>query len=113
VVDVSDDLVRSSTGLAGGGGETRGMCGAVIAGMQALGLRYGRIDRDVDRQPALTQSARLVNDFKERFGTVACGELLGVFPDLASRARKEHCASIVAFVAERVAAALATPDAGR
>ena len=110
---MSDDLVRSSTGLAGGGGETREMCGAVIAGIQALGLRYGRIDRAVDRQPVLEHSARLVADFKTRFGTVSCGALLSAFPDLASRARKEHCAAVVAFVAERVEAALAAPGTGR
>jgi hypothetical protein len=89
------------------------MCGAVLAGIQALGLRYGRTDRTVDRQPALQHTAWLVSAFKGRFGTVSCGELLSGFPDLASGARKEHCAGIVAFVAERVEAALKAPGAAR
>lgn len=108
-----NDLVRASTGLAGGGGETREMCGAVIARIQAIGLRYGRVDRTADRQPALAHSARLVAAFHDRFGTVSCGDLLSGFPDTASHARKEHCAEIVAFVAARVEAALAAPGTAR
>ncbi len=105
--------MRSSTGLAGGGGETREMCGALIAGVQAVGLRYGRVDRTVDRQPALKQSAGLITAFRARFGTVSCGALIRDFPDVTGRARKEHCAGIVTFVAERLERALAAPDPAR
>ena len=105
--------MRSSTGLAGGGGESREMCGAVIAGIQALGLRYGRVDRTVDRQPALEHSAGLVAAFKARFGSVSCGGLIRGFPDVTSRARKAHCAGIVAFVAEWVERALAATGPAR
>ncbi|MGE5292671.1 MAG: C-GCAxxG-C-C family protein [Micromonosporaceae bacterium] len=113
LVHVSDDLVRSATGLAGGGGDSREMCGALIAGIQALGLRYGRVDRTVDRRPALAHSAGLITAFKGRFGAVSCGELIRGFPDVTSRERKAHCAGIVAFVAEWLELALAAGHPGR
>ncbi len=89
------------------------MCGAVIAAIQALGLRYGRVDRTVDRQPALERSAGLITAFKERFGTVSCGELIRDFSDVASRDRKAHCAGIVAFAADWVERALTAPAPAR
>lgn len=82
------------------------MCGAVLAGIQAIGLRYGRVDRSVSRQPAIDRAAALVDGFRAHFSTLACGALVRPFPDMASRARKEHCARIVAFVADWLEAGL-------
>lgn len=99
ILDVSDDVVRCSTGLAGGGGGKKEICGAVVSGIQAIGLRHGRADKSVDRKPAMELSGRLVEDFRERFGTVSCRELVKGFSDFNSLERKEHCARFVRDVA--------------
>ena len=100
VYDVPDILVRASTGFAGGGGGTKEICGAVIAGIQAIGLKHGRVDKSVDRKAAMEPSGQLVADFKDRFGTVSCRELVKDFSNLTSPERKEHCAQFVVTVAE-------------
>jgi C_GCAxxG_C_C family probable redox protein len=105
--------VRSSTALAGGVGETRELCGAVLAGVQAIGLRYGRVDLAVSRQPAMERAAALIGAFRTHFSTVACGDLVRPFPDMAGRARKEHCARIVAFVADWLGVGLDGPLPGQ
>ena len=100
ILDVTDEVVRSSTGLAGEVGGKWEMCGAVISGIQAIGLKYGRVDKSVDRKPAMEQSGKLIDEFRERFGSLCCHELVKDFPDFNSRERKDHCAQFVAFVAE-------------
>ncbi len=76
------------------------MCGAIVGGIQAIGLKYGRVDKSVDRKLAMEHSGRLIAEFKRRFGTVSCQELVNDFPDFNSKERKEHCAAFVAFIAE-------------
>ena len=76
------------------------MCGAVISGIQAIGLKYGRVDKSVDRRPTMEQSGKLIDEFQERFGSFRCHELVRDFPDFNSRERKEYCARFVASVAE-------------
>ncbi|MBI1736544.1 MAG: C_GCAxxG_C_C family protein [Candidatus Rokubacteria bacterium] len=111
ILEVTDDVVRSATGLAGGVGETRQTCGAVLAGVQAIGLRYGRVDRADSRQPAVDRAAHLVSTFRRSFGSVMCADLVRGFADMAHPARKDYCARLVGFVADAVTGALAA--AGR
>lgn len=97
---IPDEIVRAATGFAGGGGGKKEICGAVIAGIQAIGLKYGRVDKSVDRKPAMEPSGHLIDAFKERFGTVSCRELVKDFSDFNTPERKEHCARFVVSVAE-------------
>jgi len=99
-------VVRSSTPLAGGVGETREMCGAILGGIQAIGLRYGRADLSVSRQAAVEHAAALVTRFRDRFGTVTCRELVQGFREISSAERRHRCAQIVALVSEWVEEAL-------
>jgi len=103
VVTVSDAVVRASTGLAAGCGGQREMCGAVISGIQAIGIRYGRADKSVERKAAMERSGRLVERFRKQFGTVTCRELVRDFADFNSGEREEHCSKFVSFVAGRAA----------
>ena len=100
ILHVPDELVRSATGLAGGGGGKKEACGALIAGIQAIGLKHGRVNKSVDRKPAMELSGRLVGEFKERFGTVSCQELVKDFADFNSAERKDRCSDFAASVAE-------------
>jgi len=110
ILHVPDDVVRSATGLAGGGGGTREVCGALIAGIQAIGLEHGRVDKSVDRKPAMDLAGKLVGEFRERYGTASCRALVENFADVNSAERKEHCASFVAFVAGRLESLLKDRD---
>jgi len=99
VLDIPDAMVRAARGFAGGFGGKKGVCGALIAGIQALGHKY-RVDRLVDGKPAMEASGDLVAHSKERFRAVSCEELLKNFPDFSSPERKEYCAHFVVMVAE-------------
>ena len=96
--------------LPGEAGGQKEICGALIAGIQAIGLKYGRVDKSVDRKAAMEPSGQLVAQFKERFGTVSCKELVTDFSDFNSPQRKEHCAQFVVSVAEWLSSFLPTGE---
>jgi len=69
---------RIATGFGGGIGRTGAVCGAVIGGTMAIGLRHGRekASRPSDRAYALAQEFR--RRFEDEMGTISCRELTGV-----------------------------------
>ncbi len=82
-VDIDPQTVRLMSGF--GGGMQRGLvCGAVIAGVAALGAKYGRISLDEPRKPSADAVKRFLKEFEERFGTLSCLEL-------RTKYAKEHC----------------------
>jgi len=64
--------------FAGGIGNTGSVCGAVIGGVMAIGLKNGR----ADTMEEVLQSLQLAAEFRRRFeaeaGTILCRELTGV-----------------------------------
>lgn len=44
-------------------------------GVALIGALYGRTSSDVDDQDCQDLAARFLNHFKERFGSLQCGEL--------------------------------------
>lgn len=108
MLSVPDEVIRSSTGLAGGCGGSKEMCGALIGGIQAIGLKHGRVDKADDRKPAMERSGELIDAFHRQFGTISCHKLTGDFPDFNSPERREHCTKFVAFVAQRLRELLKT-----
>ncbi|MBI1734572.1 MAG: C-GCAxxG-C-C family protein [Candidatus Rokubacteria bacterium] len=106
-LEVPDDLVRSSIALASGGGEPGEMCGALVAGILALGLQHGRVGRSDSRQHAVERAAELRRRFRARFGAISCDELRRGAIGAPCGQRKLHCARVVAFVTDAVACELA------
>ncbi len=76
---VTDETIKASHGLSGGGGlNGEGACGALTGGLMALSAKSGR-DRDkLDKGRGIAnfQDAReLVDRFKAEFGGITCKEL--------------------------------------
>jgi C_GCAxxG_C_C family probable redox protein len=77
--DIPAHVVSLLTGFGGGvGGSHQSICGAVVGSVAALNLIWGR------RQPAHDSSKQayalareFLGQFKSRFGTELCGELIG------------------------------------
>jgi C_GCAxxG_C_C family probable redox protein len=75
-----DDAFKSGTGLAGGGALAGdGTCGALVGGIMALGLVFGR-DRDGytsgKRAGKAYKAAKILHDkFVEEFGGVVCRDV--------------------------------------
>jgi C_GCAxxG_C_C family probable redox protein len=53
-------------------------CGAVTGALMALGLKYGKAQDDSDEKKKVTYALtrRFCEEFKERFGSLNCRELL-------------------------------------
>ena len=90
VFDLEDDMVfKALSGLAGGIGRMHSVCGALLAGAMALGMKYGREKDELEDTDKLFSSMeyveKLYRRFEKEFGTVMCSEirekLLGEYID--------------------------------
>jgi len=90
------EVVALLTGFGGGvGGTHASLCGAVAGGVAAIGSVYGRRKpAEESRDRAYEVARAFLCEFKSKFGSEVCGELLG---DLLrkngfdSDERKERC----------------------
>jgi C_GCAxxG_C_C family probable redox protein len=84
-----DDALKAATGLAGGIGRRGSVCGALLGGVMALGLLYGR-DRETMKHPDAEVRTRrreeiglrlgtlinkLCEKFDEEYGSIICNEI--------------------------------------
>jgi C_GCAxxG_C_C family probable redox protein len=73
---LSDREIRMTSGFAGGIGSTyMDNCGAFSAGVMIIGGIFGRTDLEEDDQICQELTAKYRDCFRERFGTLICGEL--------------------------------------
>ncbi len=76
-------IPRVATAFGGGVGGTGSMCGAVIGGVMAIGLKYGR-DASSERDAhAYAATQTLCRGFKDAMGALDCRTLTGL--DLTTR----------------------------
>lgn len=79
VGNISDDTIKASHGLAGGGGLMgMGACGALTGGLIAISSRRGRDADKLHRGSGIANfqaGRRLVERFRQEFGGVTCEHL--------------------------------------
>lgn len=115
---ISDETIKASHGLSGGGGLSGiGLCGSLVGGLIALGTKRGR-DRDKFAKGKFISNFRaadeLIGRFREEFGGTTCRELQQRFTGRTydmwnseeykafTDARGEQCADTAAFVTRLV-----------
>lgn len=73
---VTDETIKASHGLSGGGALTgEGYCGALVGGLMALGAKKGRAADKLDKGRGMTNfnaSVKLVERFRAEFGGTSC-----------------------------------------
>lgn len=73
---VSDETIKASHGLSGGGGLMgAGVCGALTGGLIALGTRKGRDADKLHRGRGMANfqvGRQLVEKFRQEFGGISC-----------------------------------------
>ena len=74
----SDLLPRLATPFGGGIGRNGYICGSLVGGLMALGLKWGRDSMDEERAPAYERADRLVGKFMEKYGTLNCRDITGL-----------------------------------
>jgi C_GCAxxG_C_C family probable redox protein len=76
---VTDEIIKASHGLSGGGGLTGdGACGALSGGLVALSARYGRDADKLNRGRGMANfnvTRELVERFRREFGGTSCEQL--------------------------------------
>jgi len=76
---VTDDVIKASHGLSGGGGLAGvGTCGALTGGLMALSSKRGRDRENFPKGKYIVNfkhGEKLVEKFKQEFGGVTCQEL--------------------------------------
>lgn len=124
---VTDEIIKASHGLSGGGGLMgQGACGALTGGLIALSSRFGR-DRDkLDKGRGINnfeKTRELTERFEKDFGGITCKELQKQFTgrtyDFWNReeykafdeARGLQCATATAKVTRWVVEMLDSPSA--
>ncbi len=115
---ISDETIKASHGLSGGGGLSGvGLCGSLVGGILALGSKRGR-DREKFAKGKFignfSRANELSLEFKEKFGGLTCQELQHQFTgktydmwkpeeyqDFTDR-RGDQCARTAEFVTQWV-----------
>lgn len=109
-VDFEQGLKLASS-FGGGMGKLREVCGAVTAIFMLAGLKYGYTSNNDDN--AKTEHYRLVQklaqNFREKFGSIICRELLNLESDgyTPSKRTEEYyksrpCEEFISFAAELI-----------
>ncbi len=119
-------LFKAASGLIGGIGSTHSAaCGALNAGVMALGLKYGRERADLEGPEDIAQeklyrgrepTGKLCKWFEREFGSVICGEVrkklngIDLFSSIPWQKEMadelgfhKHCSEIVGKTARKVA----------
>jgi C_GCAxxG_C_C family probable redox protein len=116
----ADIVFKAASGLGGGIGRMHSVCGALLAGGLALGMKYGRERSELENTDKLFSSMEQVGNlyvtFEKEFGSVMCREirekLLGEYidtkiPEEYERAISlglyEKCSALVGKTARMVA----------
>ncbi len=75
-----EQALRIATGFGGGMGRLADTCGVVTGAFMVLGLKYGMIDPADQASKEKTYAAvqAFAKEFKARFGSLDCRDLLGV-----------------------------------
>jgi C_GCAxxG_C_C family probable redox protein len=82
--DIQSDIIPGiASGFCGGMSRTDGLCGALVGGVMALGILYGRKSSQDSPKKIYALTERLVCDFEKHFGTRNCSDILGC--DISTR----------------------------
>ncbi len=118
----AERALKVATGLGGGMGGRGEVCGAVTGGILALGLKYGRGEKEEKSvaQQAYQKTGELMAAFERVRGSCMCRTLLGGCdlrtPEGMRRFREENlhqkvCVGCVRTAGELLAGMLAAPTA--
>ena len=77
-IEVENDVLRGiAFGFAGGLGNTGTICGAVVGGVMAIGLKRGRAETMEEGLRELAVPREFRRRFEAEMGTIICRELTG------------------------------------
>jgi C_GCAxxG_C_C family probable redox protein len=125
--DIGDGgALKSASALAGGVGMMREACGALLGGVMAIGLAYGRANivddkigpENIGFLEARLRSAKLCEQYRNKFGSPRCSDVMKAvgrkgFPRFDTlEAFEDHakCANVTGFTARAAAEIILEPS---
>jgi len=93
-VELPDRALMMATPFGGGVGRSEDICGALVAGVMAIGALKGRTGPGQDKFASYEAAGRLYRRFHETFGSTCCKALNK--SDFKSSEHKERCGRFVA-----------------
>lgn len=82
--DIQSDIIPGiASGFCGGMSRTDGLCGALVGGVMALGILYGRKTPEDAPKKIYGLTERLVQEFEKSLGSRNCSGILGC--DISTR----------------------------
>jgi len=93
-VELPDRALMMATPFGGGVGRSEDICGALIAGVMAIGASKGRTEPGQDRLACYEAAGRLYKHFRNEFGSTCCKVLNK--SDFKSPEHRERCGRFVA-----------------
>lgn len=106
-LDISDDVIKMSSGMAVGVGKSGCICGALNGGVLALGLFFGRSEQSGPGDPKVVKCLELTNELHDWFkvangkNTNCCRILTREF-DMKQGEHKEQCIYFTGLAAWKV-----------
>ncbi len=106
--DLPESVIRLASGFGGGMGHTKNTCGAISGAVMALGMEKGRDPFEGEDTKERIQKLQgevypvfgsMVNEIKDRYGTLICSELSAPHGEFAGKARRKNCMEIIAYCA--------------
>ena len=108
LIECSDELLQATVALGRGLASQKETCSCIVAAAMAAGIATSRSqDRETGNQEAERISAEIIEEFRKRYNTTRCSEILADFTDLSSEGRKSYCAEILEFTTRITAELLA------
>jgi len=111
---IENELIpKVATGFGGGIGRCGSVCGALVGGIMAIGVKYGSNEPYAEkRREAYELSEKLYRQFQKQHRSVLCKELIGYTlcdPEDLEKARREkvfeeRCTVFVGSVVEMLLA---------
>jgi C_GCAxxG_C_C family probable redox protein len=92
-IELPDRALMMATPFGGGVGRSEDICGALVAGVMAIGALKGRTEPGQDRFASYEAAGRLYKHFNEAFGSTCCRVLNK--SDFKSSEHKERCGRFV------------------
>jgi len=92
-VELPGRALMMATPFGGGVGRSEDICGALVAGVMAIGALKGRTEPGQDRFASYEAAGRLYKHFNEAFGSTCCRVLNK--SDFKSSEHKERCGRFV------------------
>jgi len=101
-IALPDDVIAMASGFPVGMGRAGCTCGAVVGGVMALGMVFGRTQGGDPRvQHAMSLSRELHDDFQKKHKVLCCRVLVKGL-QIGSPEHKNQCIAFVGEVAEEV-----------